>query len=54
MSSGNENLLPQVHVKVLSGDLPESRLHHTLANYRQKECFDRGIIMYGLFAAMKG
>jgi len=54
MHQSAENLLPQVHAKVLSGELPASRLHHTLANYRQKECFDRGIIMYGLFAAVKG
>lgn len=48
-----ENMLPLVHIKTLSGEMPESRLHHTIANYRQKECFDNGIVLYGLFSAEK-
>lgn len=53
MHDAAEALLPDIYLKYLSGNIPQSMLYHTIALIRQKECIDRGIWIYGIYSAVK-
>lgn len=45
--------LPEVYLQYNSGKLPQSRLAHVIATYRQWECIEWGIWGFGMFVADK-
>lgn len=53
MYGGARERLPDVYKQYNRGELPQSRLAHVLATYRQWECIEWGIWGFGMFVADK-
>lgn len=53
MYDGARERLPEVYLQYNRGELPQSRLAHVIATYRQWECIEWGIWGFGMFVADK-